>query len=156
MPNGHDPFRVVELPSPGAATPSVRGGESGPGTKAHRDPARTAGWASLHAAKPKPPKKPRTVAPKMAKGESPTTETLVCPRCSRGTLITGGKGWGCSRWSEGCGFVIWFETAGRKLTATQLRDLVTRGKTRKAEFAGGVGWLVLDAGIVGGVRFDRS
>ncbi len=156
LPNGHDPFRVVELPSPGAATPSVRGGESGPGTKAHRDPARTAGWASLHAAKPKPPKKPRTVAPKMAKGESPTTETLVCPRCSRGTLITGGKGWGCSRWSEGCGFVIWFETAGRKLTATQLRDLVTRGKTRKAEFAGGVGWLVLDAGIVGGVRFDRS
>jgi hypothetical protein len=30
--------------------------------------------------------------------------------------------------------VIWFETAGRRLSAAQLRDLVTRGKTRKARF----------------------
>ena len=30
--------------------------------------------------------------------------------------------------------MIWFETAGRRITAAQLRDLVTRGKTRKATF----------------------
>jgi DNA topoisomerase-3 len=156
LPNGRDPYRVVELPSPGAAKASVPGGQSGPGAKRRRDPARTAGWASLHAAKPKAPKRARTVAPRMAKGASPTTEALACPRCSRGTLITGGRGWGCSRWAEGCGFVIWFETAGRRLTATQLRDLVTKGKTRKAEFAGGEGRLVLDPGITGGVRFERG
>ncbi|MEO7097356.1 MAG: DNA topoisomerase, partial [Polyangiales bacterium] len=156
LPNGSDPFRVVELPSPGAAKASVPGGDSGPGRKVRRDPARTASWASLHAAKPKPVKKPRTVAPKVAKGESPTTDVLACPRCSRGTLITGGRGWGCSRWAEGCGFVIWFETAGRRLTPTQLRDLVTKGKTRKAEFASGEGRLVLDPGITGGARFERG
>ena len=156
LPNGADPYRVVELASPGDARASVTGGRSGPGTKVPRDPARTAGWASLHAAKPKAPKKPRTVAPKMAKGEAPMREELVCPRCSRGRLITGGRGWGCSRWSEGCGFVIWFETAGRRLTATQLRDLVTKGKTRKAEFVGGEGRLVLDPGITGGARFERG
>jgi DNA topoisomerase III len=49
-------------------------------------------------------------------------------------LIAGSRGWGCARWREGCRFVIWFETAGRRITAAQLRDLVTRGKTRKATF----------------------
>ncbi|MBA3542604.1 MAG: hypothetical protein H0T79_23515, partial [Deltaproteobacteria bacterium] len=56
---------------------------------------------------------------------------------------------GCSRWRAGCSFVVWFETAGRRLSATQLRDLITRGKTRKARFTSerGVevaGRLVLD------------
>lgn len=96
------------------------------------------------------------VAPKVAKGESPTSEVLTCPRCKRGTLITGARGWGCSRWNEGCGFVVWFETAGRRLTAMQLRELVTKGKTRKAAFAGGEGRLVLDPGITGGARFERG
>ncbi len=98
----------------------------------------------------------RTSAPKTTKGASPTTEALVCPRCKRGSLIIGGRGWGCSRWSEGCGFVVWFETAGRKLTATQLRDLVTKGKTKKAAFAGGEGRLVLDPGVTGGARFELA
>ncbi|HEU0031230.1 MAG TPA: DNA topoisomerase [Kofleriaceae bacterium] len=59
---------------------------------------------------------------------------LACPRCQHGNLIAGSRGWGCTRWREGCRFVIWFETAGRKLSASQLRDLVTRGKTRTATF----------------------
>ena len=65
---------------------------------------------------------------------------LTCPRCTIGTLIAGSRGWGCSRWRDGCRFVVWFESAGTKLTATQLRDLVTRGKTRKTK----LGRLVLD------------
>jgi DNA topoisomerase-3 len=73
---------------------------------------------------------------------------LTCPRCRVGHLLTGSRGWGCSRWREG--FVIWFETAGRTLSLAQLRDLVLRGKTRKAKFRttnGGEidGRLVLDA-----------
>jgi DNA topoisomerase-3 len=80
---------------------------------------------------------------------------LSCPRCRTGTLITGARGWGCSRWRDGCRFVIWFETAGRRLTAAQLRDLVTRGKTRKARFrsergAELDGRLVLDPTLDGG------
>src|SRR5262249_47193820 len=81
-----------------------------------------------------------------------TTLDLACPRCSA-PLITGARGWGCSRWRDGCRFVVWFQVAGRKLTSAQLRDLVTRGKTRKARFLSehGVvdGRLVLDAAADG-------
>ena len=96
---------------------------------------------------------------------SPHTSTaipeLACPRCGRGTLITGARGWGCARWREGCRFVIWFQTAGRRLTAAQLRDLVTRGKTRKAKFRTERGAeldarLVLDPAADGGARLEPS
>ncbi len=71
---------------------------------------------------------------------------LTCPRCNEGRLLTGKRGWGCSRWREGCPFIIWFETAGRKLTEAQLKELVAKGKTRKAKW----GRLVLDAQATGG------
>jgi DNA topoisomerase-3 len=85
----------------------------------------------------------------------PAIGELACPRCHHGQLIAGSRGWGCSRWRDGCRFVIWFETAGRRLTPAQLRDLVTRGKTRKARFRSdrGVeldGRLVLDPSADGG------
>ncbi len=85
----------------------------------------------------------------------PTTEALACPRCD-GAVIAGARGWGCSRWKAGCKFVVWFETAGKKLTAAQLRDLVTHGKTRKATFENGrAGRLVLDPTATGGAaRFE--
>jgi len=91
-----------------------------------------------------------------------TATELGCPRCHQGTLITGARGWGCSRWRDGCRFVVWFETAGRRLSAAQLRDLVTRGKTRKARFVSdrGVeldGRLVLDPAADGGsARLEPS
>jgi hypothetical protein len=55
--------------------------------------------------------------------------------------------------------VIWFETAGKRLSEAQLKELVTKGKTRKAKFTpdGGAavpGRLVLDlAAAKGGARF---
>jgi DNA topoisomerase-3 len=90
--------------------------------------------------------------PKAARPAAPVADVaaLTCPRCKQGTLLTGKRGWGCARWREGCPFVIWFETGGRRLSGAQLRDLVERGKTRKARFApsdGGAaarGRLVLD------------
>ena len=86
---------------------------------------------------------------------------LSCPRCGVGTLITGARGWGCARWRDGCRFVIWFETAGRRLTPAQLRDLVIRGKTRKARFRSGHGTecdgrLVLDPSADGGARLEPA
>lgn len=93
---------------------------------------------------PARPKAAKTAKPK------PSVAELACPRCRAGTLLTGSRGWGCSRWREGCKFVIWFETAGKKLTIAQLAELVTRGKTRPAKFVDANGRaisarLVLDA-----------
>ncbi|MGN6104395.1 MAG: topoisomerase C-terminal repeat-containing protein, partial [Kofleriaceae bacterium] len=99
-------------------------------------------------------------AAKGAAAKGAAVVELVCPRCRIGKLLAGARGWGCARWREGCGFVVWFETAGRRLSAAQLRDLVTRGRTRKARFAPerGVeieGRLVLDPARDGGAaRFE--
>ncbi|MGH2899178.1 MAG: DNA topoisomerase, partial [Solirubrobacteraceae bacterium] len=94
---------------------------------------------------------PARSSPKVAR--SPRTEALTCPRCGAGTLLTGARGWGCSRWRDGCQFVIWFETSGRRLTLAQLRDLVVRGRTRKARFGERTGSLVLDGD---GPRFEPA
>lgn len=102
------------------------------------------------ARKPKPKRTPRENAP-LPLG------SLRCPRCKQGHLITGSRGWGCERWQQGCGFVVWFDTAGKRLSVAQLRALVTKGKTAKATFVDGHGKrvearLVLDASITGGAR----
>ena len=95
---------------------------------------------------------------------TPTGTALTCPRCKQGQLIAGKRGWGCSRWREGCSFVVWFESSGKRLTEAQLRDLVTKGKTRKADWAppGGPpapGRLLLDltgSPESGGARFQPA
>jgi DNA topoisomerase-3 len=90
------------------------------------------------------------------RARAPISE-LPCPRCEQGTLIAGHRGWGCTRWREGCRFVVWFETAGRKLSEAQLRDLILRKKTRRARFRPTgdevEGRLVLEPAVEGGVRF---
>ena len=91
-------------------------------------------------------------APKRPKREP---KPLTCPRCRAGTLLTGSRGWGCSRWREGCRFVVWFEIAGKRLTPTQLRELVTKGATTK-KLAGGEARLVLDAARDPSVRVQRD
>jgi DNA topoisomerase III len=101
-------------------------------------------------------------APKAVAATSATA--LTCPRCKQGPLLAGKRGWGCSRWREGCSFVVWFESAGKRLTDTQLRDLVTKGKTRKAAWMppGGQpapGRLVLDLAAPsesGAARFEPA
>jgi DNA topoisomerase-3 len=133
------------------------------------DRARSPGGAEPAAPRDPPPcdpppcdPPPRDPPPRARRRKRPSPEpagvdhdALGCPRCHQGTLITGARGWGCSRWRDGCRFVIWFETAGRRLSAAQLRDLITRGKTRKARFVSdrGVerdGRLVLDPAADGG------
>jgi DNA topoisomerase III len=69
---------------------------------------------------------------------------LTCPRCKQGTLVAGKRGWGCTRWREGCGFVIWFEIAGRRITDAELADLISKGKTRKRT------WRSTDGAEIGG------
>jgi DNA topoisomerase III len=55
---------------------------------------------------------------------------LACPRCGLGKVIEGRRGFGCDRYRDGCGFVVWKEIAGKALTRTQVRDLIQKGRTR--------------------------
>ena len=107
---------------------------------------------------PARPAAPTTRARSGAGPKKPVTPIadLTCPRCNQGRLIAGKRGWGCTRWRDGCRFVVWFETAGRKLSEAQLRDLILRGRTRRARFrpSGGEveGRLVLEPAADGGAQ----
>ena len=57
----------------------------------------------------------------------------VCPLCG-GAIVEGRKGFGCSRWrpTDGaCRWVLWKSVAGKQLTVTQARDLLSRGVTSR-------------------------
>ena len=51
-----------------------------------------------------------------------------CPVCHTGFVQPSAKGWGCSRWKEGCRFIIWKTVAGKRLTMSQVKTLLA-GKT---------------------------
>lgn len=63
----------------------------------------------------------------------PTTATdpgqIPCPVCKLGTMLKGSSAFGCSRFREDCQFRVPFEWGGKKLTDTQLRQLLRRGET---------------------------
>ncbi len=63
----------------------------------------------------------------------PTTATdpgqIPCPVCRLGTMLKGSSAFGCSRFREDCQFRVPFEWGGKKLTDTQLRQLLRRGET---------------------------
>lgn len=71
------------------------------------------------------PKKER--APRQQK-EKVELESLTCPKCKTAKLIKGKTAVGCSNFKE-CGFKIPFELLGKKLTETQILDLLEKGKT---------------------------
>jgi DNA topoisomerase-3 len=148
-PRDHAPPRAPARPPARAEEPS---------RASARAPART------DESSPSPTSRPaRASKPKPATTQVPLAE-LRCPRCQQGTLVTGKRGWGCSRWREGCAFVVWFELAGKPVSEAQLRELVAKGKTRKAKWpaAGGPtrdGRLVLDLTASrdqGAVRFEPA
>jgi DNA topoisomerase-3 len=66
-----------------------------------------------------------------AKLSSGGKETLgKCPLCGR-DVREFPKSFGCTGYKEGCKFVVWKEIVGKKITAKQARDLLTKGKTAK-------------------------
>lgn len=67
-------------------------------------------------------KKPRA---KRAKPEG----LPACPTCGA-DLVEGQRGFGCSAWRTGCRFVIWKEIGGKKISASIVRTLVEKGRTR--------------------------
>ncbi|MNM82160.1 hypothetical protein D3C81_941830 [compost metagenome] len=58
-----------------------------------------------------------------------------CPRegCG-GQLIEGRKGYGCTHYKQGCGFVIWKEFEGKKISPAMLNALLTKGQTQLLSF----------------------
>ena len=55
-----------------------------------------------------------------------------CPQCKEGRVRETPKGWGCSRYKEGCSFSIWRESHGKTLSEAVARELVEQGSTSKA------------------------
>lgn len=47
-------------------------------------------------------------------------DSLTCPVCGRGTMLKGNKAWGCSRFKDGCRFIILFEELTQKFKTPEL------------------------------------
>ena len=67
----------------------------------------------------------------------PSAEALAkCPRegCEAGVIIEGQKGFGCTQYKQGCKFVIWKNSFGKKLSEAMIKTLITKGQTNKLKF----------------------
>lgn len=82
------------------------------------------------------PREPR------AKKEAVDIQAQQCPKCRQKTLIKGKTAYGCPEYSS-CGFKIPFEIFGKKLTESQVADLILKGKTGKLK-----GWQLPDGNTV--------
>jgi DNA topoisomerase-3 len=68
--------------------------------------------------------------------EKPVVESKSigsCPKCHKGDIIEGKKGYGCSGYKDGCNFVIWKEIAGKKISLTIAKTLIEKRGTKKLE-----------------------
>ncbi|MCT3923139.1 DNA topoisomerase 3 [Elizabethkingia anophelis] len=57
----------------------------------------------------------------------------ICPKCQKGNIIEGKKGYGCTEYKRGCDFVIWKEKASKKLSASIVKTLIEKRKTKKLD-----------------------
>jgi DNA topoisomerase-3 len=79
--------------------------------------------------------KPKVIVsaqPAEQKKKTPTKNGLVghsCPKCNEGRLLKGKTGFGCSRWNEGCHFLLPTSFLDKKVSDTQLLRLLTKGET---------------------------
>ncbi|AWB44837.1 DNA topoisomerase III [Paenibacillus sp. CAA11] len=78
---------------------------------------------------------PRNTAGRNSSSSSERKLLGSCPRegCG-GQMIEGKKGYGCTHFKQGCGFVIWKEFAGKRITETMLTALLTKGNTQLLTF----------------------
>lgn len=49
----------------------------------------------------------------------------TCPKCEKGNVFEGKKSFGCSEWKQGCDFTIWKTIAGKKVTSSVVKDLIS-------------------------------
>jgi DNA topoisomerase-3 len=63
----------------------------------------------------------------------PENQPLICPICNKGPLLKGNKAWGCSRFKEGCRFVIPFDELTQKFNTSELTPkILTQYATEKS------------------------
>ena len=77
----------------------------------------------------------RVAAPAKAgrNGGGKSSEPLgVCPTCGSPVVATK-KSYGCSAWKTGCKFAIWKTVSGKRISAAQARQLLTKGRTGQLE-----------------------
>jgi DNA topoisomerase-3 len=68
--------------------------------------------------------------------EKPVVESKAigsCPKCQKGDIIEGKKGYGCSGYKDGCNFVVWKEIAGKKISLSIAKTLIEKRRTKKLE-----------------------
>lgn len=66
----------------------------------------------------------RAAAKCAAAGLPQTPEGMACPMCKEGALMRGRRGWGCTRWREGCHFVIWIKEGEGAQTDAEIAQVV--------------------------------
>lgn len=82
------------------------------------------------------PERSRKEAPERSRREVPERSrrvdilSLPCPKCGETSLLKGKTAYGCKNF-QACGFKIPFEIFGKKLTESQVTDLLTKKKTGK-------------------------
>lgn len=115
----------------------------------------TSSGASRRSA-PREERRPDPV-PALAHREPPASVTkkkmsLMCPECEEGGIVRGKRAWGCSRWRQGCGFVLAFEQQGVRLSDEQGAQLLRFGELGPLESLQG-GKLVLDLEQEGNIHY---
>ncbi|MGK0358458.1 MAG: DNA topoisomerase-3 [Bradymonadia bacterium] len=97
---------------------------------------------------------PKSAAPRSKKAKVVSSGRPRCPACKQGEVITGSRGWGCSRHASGCPFVVWFEHSGVRIPDDEADRLFRRKQTRLfTQIDGQRARLVLDLGASGNVRW---
>jgi len=137
-PAAKNAFAKPEPPAKGARGKKAAGadGEKARGKSRSTSSGKSAGGAGSRQSAGSAPS--RTAAAASAPATQSDGTIGVCPRpgCG-GRIFMGRKGYGCSNYKTGCGFVVWKESMGRTLTDTMVKALIGKGKTGKLKFAAG-------------------
>lgn len=74
-------------------------------------------------------KEPKKEESAQNQDDNTNPDTLTCPKCKEGTMLKGRNAYGCSKFKDGCKFIIPFEIHEKKLTEKQIERLIQKRKT---------------------------
>ncbi|PKN59251.1 MAG: DNA topoisomerase III [Deltaproteobacteria bacterium HGW-Deltaproteobacteria-14] len=123
-------------------------------------PPRTARATAERGERPKTQRAPAPSARAKAAPSAPADPRPRCPKCKQGHVMAGRRGWGCTRYREGCDMVVWFEQGplGLRVPDDEAERLFRKKQTRL--MAGLIpdvkARLVLDLSAPGNVRVEPA